>query len=74
VRLADPWFEAQFYCDATASGQRIARENGSPIRSAEAQGLFLWCPCGVGAVDEHGADRYPLDLSLNKGRPHGVLV
>lgn len=75
MRLTDPWFEAGFYCEALANGSwRERREDGSPIAFSDAQGLFLWCPCGVGLLDKEGKERYPLDLGLNRGRPHGLLV
>jgi hypothetical protein len=69
ARLTDPWFEAEFYGNADSESYRL---QGATIEGA--QGLFLWCPCGYGKVDVKGKERYPLDLSLNKGRPHGVLV
>lgn len=72
--LTDPWFEAEFYGEADDKGFRIAHEDGSPMTFAEAQGLFLWCPCGYGELDKEGKERYPLDLSLNCGRPHGILI
>jgi hypothetical protein len=75
ARLTDPWFEAEFYGEVNVDeSYRIAHEDGSPMTFKEAQGLFLWCPCGYGALDANGVERYPLDLSLNKGRPHGVLI
>lgn len=70
-RLTDPWFEAEFFGQIRADG-RAWRRQGAAIEGA--QGLFLWCPCGYGALDADGQERYPLDLSLNKGRPHGLLV
>lgn len=75
VRLLDPWFEATFYGEVTERGSfRFRHEDGSPMNFREAQGLFLWCPCGYGLLDKEGKERYPLDLSLNLGRPHGLLV
>jgi hypothetical protein len=75
ARLTDPWFEAEFYGEvAHDDSWRIAHEDGSPMTFNEAQGLFIWCPCGYGVLDADGNERYPLDLSLNRGRPHGVLI
>lgn len=70
ARLIDPWFEAEFYGRLTPTSS-FWRQGGT-IEGA--QGLFLWCPCGYGVLDEHGQEKYPLDVSLNKGRPHGVIV
>lgn len=64
ARLDDPWFEAAFYGYVTQTGHRTAHEGDVPLAFNEAQGLFLWCPCG------YGKDSYPLD----GGRPHGLLV
>lgn len=77
--LTDPWFEAHFYSDVGVTvdaleTSRLRHAKGSPITFEEAQGLFLWCPCGYGAIDKDGKERYPLDLRLNRGRPHGVIV
>ena len=74
ARLTDPWFEAEFYGEVNADTWRQNHEDGSPMTFKESQGLFLWCPCGYGALDKDGKERYPLDLSLNLGRPHGVIV
>ncbi len=75
TRLTDEWFEAGFYGEVTVTdGWSEAHDDGRPLTFAEAQGLFLWCPCGFGLLDGHGVERYPLDLSLNKGRPHGLIV
>lgn len=75
ARLTDPWFEARFYGEANADrGFLLAHEDGSLFAFSESQGLFLWCPCGYGALDKDGKERFPLDLSLNLGRPHGVMV
>jgi len=75
ARLIDPWFEAAFYGEATSDGTlRLTHEDGSSMAFTESQGLFLWCPCGYGLLDKEGKERYPLDLSLNLGRPHGLLV
>lgn len=76
AKLTDPWFEARFIYDVQPNGSsyRMHHEDGSPTTFAEAQGLFLWCPCGYGAKDKDGSLKYPLDLSLNHGRPHGVLI
>jgi hypothetical protein len=72
ARLADPWFEAEFYIAEGAGFRTLV--DGRKVALAEANGLFLWCPCGYGELDKDGNERYPLDLSLNKGRPHGLLV
>jgi hypothetical protein len=73
--LTDPWFAARFYGHV---GDRSWWEQnpttGAPLSYGEAQGLFLWCPCGYGKLDKDGAELYPLDLSLKRGRPHGLLV
>jgi hypothetical protein len=69
ARLADPWFEAEFYGHVSATG---LRRQGGNIDGA--QGLFLWCPCGYQVLDADGKEKYPLDLSLKKGRPHGVMI
>lgn len=75
AKLTDPWFEAHFIYDAQSDGSyRLHHPDGSPTTFAEAQGLFLWCPCGYNATDKDGQLKYPLDLSLNHGRPHGVLI
>ena len=75
MTLTDPWFEAHFYGEVSEDGGfRLKRADGSPMPFSAAQGLFLWCPCGYGALDKDGKERYPLDLSLNLGRPHGLLV
>lgn len=70
LRLTDPWFDAKFYGkidEADQSHEYLPSIDG-------AQGLFLWCPCGYGQLDDDGKERYPLDLSHNLGRPHGLLV
>lgn len=76
ARLTDPWFEATFYSHVVDGSFWLRHEGELPVvfTYAEAQGLFLWCPCGYGALDKDGALKYPLDLSLNHGRPHGLLV
>lgn len=74
-RLTDPWFEAHFYGEIAADGSfRFHYEDRSPMAFAQAQGLALWCPCGYGELDKDGKERFPLDLSLNLGRPHGLLI
>ncbi len=72
--LAHEWFEATFYCNATETGFRFEHEDGTPVAFAESQGVDLWCPCGIGMRNKDGTERYPLDLSLNRGRPHRVMV
>lgn len=75
ARLTDPWFEAHFYGEVKHDGEwRIAHDDDSPMRFAESQGVFFWCPCGYGLLDKYGHEVYPLDLNLNRGRPHGVLI
>jgi hypothetical protein len=74
MRLTDAWFEAGFYGEVDEKSWRENHADGSPMTFGEAQGLFLWCPCGYGLLDKEGKERYPLDLSLNRGRPHGLLV
>lgn len=58
-RLTDPWFEAEFYGNATEYSYQM---QGAKFDGA--QGLFLWCPCG------YGKPEYPLDGP----RPHAILV
>lgn len=58
-RLTDPWFEAEFYGQATEYSYRL---QGAELDGA--QGLFLWCPCG------YGKPAYP----INGPRPHAILV
>ena len=71
--LIHPWFEAYFYSNVTET--RWSRRTDERLFTFdEAQGLFLWCPCGFGNLDKDGREKYPLDLSLGFGRPHGVLV
>jgi uncharacterized protein DUF6527 len=70
--LINQWFEAHFIAEACDDGS--FRVNNGDVPFSQSQGLFLWCPCGFGAVNEDGSERYPLDLSLNRGRPHGVLI
>lgn len=72
--LSHEWFGAMFYGCVTDTGHRRRYEDGRPISFDEAQGLRLWCPCGYGAIGANGAELYPLDLTLNHGRPHGLLV
>jgi hypothetical protein len=74
ARLDHPWFEAHFYGRVAGAVSYTADDVGRPLPYREAQGLFLWCPCGYGALGKDGRERYPLDLSLNLGRPHGLLV
>lgn len=75
AKLNDPWFEAHFIYDARRDGKyRIHHPDGTPTKFKESQGLFLWCPCGYDTKDKDGNLKYPLDLSLNLGRPHGVLI
>lgn len=69
-RLTDPWFDARFYGQVSPTGCCLLPDD----TIVGAQGLRLWCPCGYGALDEAGQEMYPLDLSLNKGRPHAIIV
>lgn len=64
AKLTDPWFEARFYAEVTASSYRTHRGDGTPYTFADAQGVMLWCPCG------YGKPEYPID----GGRPHAILV
>lgn len=73
-RLIDPWFAAAFYAGISTSGWWHEHPKRRPFQMSESQGLFLWCPCGYGLLDKEGKERYPLDLSLNLGRPHGLLI
>jgi hypothetical protein len=58
ARLDDPWFDAAFLAETTATGHR-------EIDTLEgADGVFFWCPCG------YGKPEFP----LGGGRPHGVIV
>jgi hypothetical protein len=68
--LTDPWFAAAFYGAVAPDGRAWTEK----MPFAASQGLFLWCPCGYGLLDKAGKERFPLDLSLNLGRPHGLLV
>lgn len=79
MKLTDPWFEAKFIAEVTKQANglyafRHLKSDGTPYALAEAIGVEFWCPCGITARDERGELRYPLDLSLNKGRPHGCVV
>ncbi len=75
ARLLNAWFEAGFYGEVTVPDTwRETHEDGSAMTFAEAQGLFLWCLCGFGLLGKDGKERYPLDLSLNLGRPHGLII
>jgi len=58
ARLTDPWFEAEFLANTTATGHR------SQDSIDGADGVFFWCPCG------YGKPEYPIE----GGRPHGVIV
>ena len=58
-KLTDPWFEAEFYGEATVLSHRL---QGNKIEGA--QGLFLWCPCG------YGKKEFPVEGA----RPHGVMI
>ncbi len=59
MKLTDPWFEAHFLrTDADGKGHR------SVDTLDDADGIFLWCPCGYGKTE------YPLDGP----RPHGLIV
>lgn len=59
VKLIDPWFDSEFYGDATDYSYRL---QGPELDGA--QGLFLWCPCGFGKPE------FPLEGP----RPHAILV
>lgn len=75
--LTHPWFEAHFIHRAQSNGSYYdcnPYEGEDPVEFKDAQGLRLWCPCGIDERDKDGNLRYPLDLSLNKGRPHGCLI
>jgi hypothetical protein len=74
MRLTDAWFEVRFYGEVNGDSIRLVHEDGSPMKFSEAQGLWLWCPCGFGLRDKDGKELYPLDLSLNLGRPHGLQI
>jgi hypothetical protein len=75
ARLDDVWFEAHFIAEVGSDGSyRAHSESGCPYSLSQSQGVAFWCPCGYGLLDENGKERYPLDLSLNLGRPHGVLI
>jgi hypothetical protein len=73
--ITHPWFEAKFFANVGNDGSyRIRFESGDRFSFAQSQGLFLWCPCGFGLLDKDGKERFPLDLSQNLGRPHGLLI
>ena len=75
ARLTDPWFDAHFIAEVGNDGSyRVNLDSEVPYTFSQSQGLFLWCPCGFGMLDKNGKERFPLDLSLNLGRPHGLLV
>lgn len=57
--LRNEWFEASFIGRAGNDGSYYCRKD---ITFAEAQGLFLWCPCGFGKPE------------FVVARPHGVLI
>lgn len=59
--LTDPWFEASFYGRVAPDG----RSWRSALVFAEAQGLWLWCPCGYGK---------PEWADLTGPRPHGLII
>lgn len=74
MRLTDPWFDAAFYTRVTPTGWSV-RDGDRAFTYAESQGVGFWCPCGYGKRDPRTSEElYPLDLSLNKGRPHWVIV
>jgi len=60
VPLIDPWFDAAFLRETTARSTSCA----DPATIQDADGLFLWCPCG------YGKPEFP----LAGGRPHGLHV
>lgn len=75
ARLIDPWFEAHFIANIGDDGSwRMNFDSGFPYSFSQSQGLFLWCPCGFELLDKDGKERFPLDLSLNRGRPHGLII
>lgn len=45
-KLTDPWFEAEFYGNAT---DKSLRRQGAQIEGA--QGLVMYCPCAYGRED-----------------------
>lgn len=49
MRLTDPWFEAEFYGNASA---HTHHRQGDNIEGA--QGILLFCPCGYGTDRAHG--------------------
>lgn len=75
VPLVHKWFEAVFIANFGNDGSfRYRFDSDLPFSYAQSQGLFLWCPCGFGLLDKDGKERFPLDLSLDRGRPHGVII
>jgi uncharacterized protein DUF6527 len=75
--LTHPWFEAHFFNEANVNGgyrDHNPFEGDTAISFAQSQGLLLWCPCGIDEKQADGSSRFPLDLSLNKGRPHLCMV
>lgn len=61
-RLDDPWFEAEFYGQATADSH--VRQG---LRLDGAQGLFLYCPCRYGQTD--GAHTLLVPFANPRGAP-----
>lgn len=61
AKLTDPWFDAQFYGEATDTGGFTCQ--GDKIDGA--QGVMLWCPCGFND---------PKYREPNGGRPHAIIV
>jgi len=56
--LADPWFEAKFCKNTTATSWTHTAE----LEGAD--GVWFWCPCG------YGKPEFPLDGA----RPHAIIV
>jgi hypothetical protein len=57
--LTDPWFEAEFTTKTTKLGHWGTHD------LQQADGLFLWCPCG------YADPRYHVE---GGGRPHGLII
>ncbi len=60
MRLTDPWFEAEFYGNATESS---LRRQGADIEGA--QGVVLFCPCSYGTDEGAHGLLIPFDNPRN---------
>lgn len=65
-RLTDPWFECEFYSNATANSHRL---QGQTIEGS--QGIFLSCPCCYGTTEPVG-DKRPHHLMIPFANPRNA--